>query len=379
MIKGGKVFIQGAFQEIDIGLDGDTIKTLEKGLTGDVLIDATGLLVVPGFIDVHIHGYNMMDTMQGKAAVMGMARSLPKHGVTAFLPTTMCHTLERTREALEGVAEAMAAPQEGAAIVGCHMEGPYVNVEAKAAQPEWGIFPPSVDGYEKLVKDLPDMVRLMTIAPEVDGMDALIEHLVAKGVALTAGHTTASYEQHQCAVGMGVRQLTHAFNGMPGMHHRMPGTIGSALLDERVLAQAICDGIHLAPPIIALLYRLKGAKGMLLITDAMMATGAGDGDYTLGDGAVHVKDGIARLAAGNLAGSTLTMDQAVRNAVSYGVKLEDALTMASQTPARSIGLARRGEIQVGHFADLALLTQNLDVVYTIAAGKIMYHKEKDGR
>lgn len=330
-------------------------------------------LLSPGFIDIHIHGCMGHDTMHGEVHVGFMAQALPRFGVTAFVPTTMAASLEDTRSALSGVCRAMER-LEGARVLGCHLEGPFLNPARKGAQPSQFILPPSLADYRRIVQGMDHAVRLMTIAPEMPGAEDLIQAL-SGGPALCAGHTDASCEQMARAVHLGVSQATHLFNGMNAFSHRAPGVPGAALTLKQVRVQLIADLLHLHPTALKLAWSCKGPQGCILITDAMEAAGMPDGQYTLGANQVFVKDGEARLAQGNLAGSTLTMDRAVRNmAGPAGAGLARALRMATRNPADSLGLSSMGRVAVGAAADLVLLDPDLQVERTLVQGRTVYRR-----
>lgn len=328
-------------------------------------------LLAPGFIDIHIHGCLGHDTMGGEEDVRFMARELPRFGVTAFAPTTMAASVADTRAALAGVCRAMAGG-EGARVLGCHLEGPFLNPLRKGAQPAMYILPPSLDVYRQITQGMEGAVRLMTIAPEMEGAGRLIEALRGQ-IALSAGHTDATCEQMAQAVRQGVSQATHLFNGMGPLTHRAPGVPGAALTSKQVRVQLIADLLHLHPTALRLAWSCKGPEGCILITDAMEAAGMPDGEYALGANRVFVKNGEARLAQGNLAGSTLTMDRAVRNmAGPAGAGLTRALRMATRNPADSLGLSAMGRIIPGAQADLVLLDQQLQVRQTLVEGRVCY-------
>lgn len=334
---------------------------------------AEGILI-PGLIDIHIHGAFGVDMMQGRRAIKTMAEGLVKYGVTGFLPTTMNAGVDETRFAVEESYAAMESGT-GARVLGCHMEGPFLNAaHAGAQRPEANLLP-SLDQLVKLSGKGLGGVRLITLAPELKGALELSQELKKMGITVSAGHSAASYELMQRAVGSGVSQVTHIFNGMNNLQHRSPNLPGSALSMDELTVQLIADGVHLHPGIVKLVCRAKGPKGVALITDSLAATGMPDGEYTLGGNAVTVKDGVARIAAGNLAGSTLTMDRAIKNLVAFGAaSLEEAVTMASTTPARSIDLKTLGDIAPGMLADFAVLNEGLQVQKTYVGGKEVYSR-----
>ena len=366
VLVGGKI-LAGT----DVLIEDGRIAAVGKELKGAKRLDARGALLAPGFVDLHIHGCAGDEAMDGGDAVRRMAAWLPKNGVTAFLPTTMCDSLDNTRAALEGVRRAMENPS-GARVLGCHLEGPFLNSSRKGAQPERFVKNPSLDAYARIVEGYEALPRVITVAPEIEGATELIE-ILKSNVAVSAGHTDATAEQFEAAVNAGVTQVTHLFNAMSPFSHRAPGVAGAALADERVRVQLIADLIHLHPLALKLAWRAKGAAGCLLITDAMAATGMPDGDYKLGANRVLVRSGAARLEDGTLAGSTLTMDHAVRNMVkTVGVPEAEALRMASEYPCAAIGEKERGVIREGMIADLVLLDGDYTPLITVIGGEIAF-------
>lgn len=357
-------------------LENGTITSLVRGRpeirAHDRIIEAAGRYVIPGLIDVHVHGsagYDAMDATQ--EAIQGMARYFARHGVTAYLPTTITAPGDAIGQAVENVA-GCPQPGDGAQYLGVHLEGPYLNAEFRGAQPAAHLRPPDREEYVAWLES--DVVRLMTVAPELGGASALIEEGVKQGVEFAVGHSGASYEQLLAAVDLGLRQSTHTYNGMLGMHHRRPGTAGAVLSDDRIYAQVIADGVHVHPAMIDLLIRAKGPQRTILITDAIRAAGLEDGQYDLGGETITVEKGIARTSEGSLAGSTLTMDVALRNVVEFaGLSLAQALPMATSVPAQAMGLAgKKGILAPGADADVVLLDEDLQVKLTMVGGAIAY-------
>jgi N-acetylglucosamine-6-phosphate deacetylase len=293
VLRGGKIL-----PDTDVFVKDGRVAAVGKGLSGGKRIDARGALLAPGFVDLHVHGCRGDDTMDGGDAVRRMAGWLPSTGVTAFLPATMCDSLEATRAALEGVKRAMDAPG-GAAVLGCHLEGPFLSAARRGAQAERFMKAPSLADYARIVAGYESLPRLMTIAPEIDGAMELIK-ILKDNLVLAAGHTDATAEQLLAAADAGLTQATHLFNAMPPFHHRAPGAAGAALADERIRVQLIADLIHLHPVTLKAAWRAKGAAGCLLTTDAMAATGMPDGDYRLGASLVQVRGGVAHLPDGAL-------------------------------------------------------------------------------
>ncbi|MEG0766301.1 MAG: N-acetylglucosamine-6-phosphate deacetylase [Clostridia bacterium] len=356
-IANGITYVEGKLQNgVEVAFQNGVITAMGAQLPAEPTIDATGCIVTPGFIDIHIHGFAGHDAMEGEDAVRIMAKALPKHGTTSFLATTMTASVEETRTCLAGIARVVAQPGAGANVLGAFMEGPYFCEKRKGAQPGQYLAMPSLAHLESMTGENAKVVRMISVAPELEGALEFIRALSARGVTVACGHTDATCEQVMEAVRCGASEITHLFNGMSALHHREPGVPGAALTCKQLSVELIADLIHLHPTALRLAYTAKGADRCVAITDSMMAGGMPDGIYSLGGQTVIVKENAARLENGVLAGSTLTLDRSLRNMVSaVGVPLEDALKMYTANPARQIGETRRGTLQVGHFADLLLL------------------------
>jgi N-acetylglucosamine-6-phosphate deacetylase len=341
-------------------------------LPGDQMIDASERWVVPGFIDVHVHGSAGQDTMDATPeAICGMGRFFAQHGVTSYLPTTTTAAEDAIQAAIDNVARC-PQPADGAEHLGLHLEGPYLNLDHRGAQDPHYIRSPYPAEYERWFDS--GHIRLITVAPELDGAQPFVVEGVEQGIEFAIGHSGASYEQVVEAATWGVRQATHTFNGMLGLHHRTPGTLGGVLTDERIYCQVIVDGIHAHPAMVKLLIRAKGVGRTILITDAIRASGQPDGTYDLSGQPVTVKNGVARIASGNLAGSTLTLDKALSNAMRYaGLSLQMALPMVTAVPAEALRLGwQKGVLAPGADADVVLLDSDLNVVMTLVGGRVVY-------
>lgn len=358
-------------------IEDQKIKSLVAGGVGargkdERLIDAHGLWVIPGLIDIHVHGSYGHDTMDATPeALHEMARFFASRGVTSFLPTTVSTAREAITAAIDNISTT-EQPADGAHVLGVHLEGPYLNMEFKGAQPPEHIRNPDPEEYLSWLAN--SKVRLITLAPEIEGALSLIDRGIAQGIQFAVGHSGASYEEMLAATDQGLRQATHTFNGMLGIHHRQPGTAGAVLTDDRIYAQVIADGVHLHPAIVKLLVRCKTPSRTILITDAMRATGLADGEYDLGGHVITVKDSVARTEAGSLAGSTLTMDMALRNMIRFtGLSLSEAIPMATSVPAEAMGIkGQKGVLAPGADADVVILDTNLNVWLTIIAGQVVY-------
>ncbi len=312
------------------------------------VLDLGGDYLLPGFVDVHIHAYQGRDTMQGEEAVRAMSRGLYEQGVSAFLPTTMSASIEDTRAAMDGVCAVMASPENrGAKALGAHMEAPFLNPKKAGAQKAACLRHPDWADFLYMAEDV-SAVKIITIAPELPGAEEFIRRATDAGVNVSLGHSAATAEEANHAADLGANHVTHTFNAQPPLHHREPGLTGAALTDDRLYAEFIADGVHLHGDIIRLLVRAKGPHKAVAVTDAMEAAGMPEGEYSLGGQAVTVKDGQARLANGTLAGSVLTMKQAMHNLIHlFGIAPIDAVRMCTAAPAESIGEDIAGHMAIG--------------------------------
>ena len=340
-------FVRGAIEISDgriTALQGSPVD--EARVRADV---ATPVLL-PGFIDTHVHGGGGADTMDAGTAAATLARQHAQHGTTALLATTMTAPLADIEAALRALAPAISQRTPGCArLLGVHLEGPYISPDKLGAQPAYAR-PPALDEILALHAIAP--IRLVTLAPEVSGMLALIPALVQAGMRVQIGHTGASYEQAVAAMDAGASGFTHLFNAMSALHQRAPGAVGAALAHGRH-AEIIPDLLHVHPG--AIRAALRAIPGLYCVTDATSATGMPDGDYRLGRQTVTKCLGGVRLADGTLAGSTLSMDQALRNLVAIGLPLAQASARVSTHAANYLGLADRGRLQPGAVADVVVL------------------------
>lgn len=358
-------------------IDGPHIAQIGGGapptVEGAHWIDAGGQTLLPGFIDVHVHGSAGADAMDATPdALLTMARFFASRGVTSFLATTMTHSGEATSRALEQIAASQGRMAGGATLLGAHLEGPYINVKMKGAQDAQHVRLADPAEYQRWL-DL-NTIRQVTLAPEFAANIAFLRDCVKRGINVSIGHTQATYEQVNEAVRLGARQATHTYNAMTGLHHRNPGTLGGVLAADEVCCEVIADKVHVHPAPIKILVRAKGVERVVAITDAIRAAGMGDGMSELGGQPVVVRDGMATLADGTLAGSVLTMDQAVRNLLAItGLSLVEAASMFSANAARQLGLGeRKGQLKVGYDADLTLLDADGGVQLTLVAGEVVY-------
>lgn len=340
-------------------------------------LDAKGNYVIPGLVDMHIHGYMGEDASDGSfEGLKTMARGVAKNGVTSFLPTTMTVSYEELRQAFAQIRRAMEESRQdswdGAAVVGANAEGPFINITKKGAQAGEHVRP----GDPAFLKEFADVIRVFTIAPEVEGnLDCIREMARDTSMLISMGHTAANFEQAQAGIEAGVRHVTHLFNAQTGLQHRDPGVVGAALLDSRVSCELIADTFHVHKALFQLVASLKGEQ-MVLITDCTRAGGMPDGEYTLGGQPIFVKGIECRLKDGTIAGSVLKLNEAVRNVLANtDLTISQAVNMASLNPARRIGLsASKGSIEAGKDADFAIVDDAIDVQATILGGRVIYQK-----
>ena len=351
----------------------------EDGRFGEIIIPK-GYKIIPGLIDVHIHGVDGADTMDGTTEALDtMAKALPKEGTTSFLATTITQDKEAIEKALVNVSRYCSMVGK-AEVLGLHLEGPFINRKMAGAQPVNHIINPEIALFKKWQKLSRDSIRIVTLAPELPGALELIKYLIEQGIVASIGHSDATYEDVTSAIRVGATQVTHLFNQMRGLHHREPGVVGAALLHQELRAELIVDGIHVDPEIVKLAYRQKDTKGLILITDSMRAKCLKNGSYDLGGQEVQVSGGKAILKDGTLAGSILKLSNAVKNIMEYAdCTLADAVEMASVNPAKQLNLFDcKGSIEIGKDADLVILDDKDDVFMTFCRGKLAFKKEGMG-
>ena len=378
LINNAKVITPTAVHERGwLFAEGKQIRLIGSGDAPDLVatttIDARGLNLIPGFIDVHVHGAVGEETMDANPdGLRAMAQFYAQHGVTGFFPSTWTDEHERILAALELVAEMQGQQPNGATILGAHLEGPYISVEKRGAQREQDVR--RADRKEALSYLDVNVIRLLALAPEYKENHWLITECVRRGITVSVAHTTASYEQIVEAVGLGLSHSTHTYNAMTGLSHREPGTLGAVMTLHDVYCELIADNIHVHPAAMQVLFASKGADRIVLITDAVRGAGLPDGEIKIDDRTVIIKDGAVRLPNGTLAGSTLTMNVALRNFMAAtGQPLEKIWQTSSLNAARSLHLSNhKGSLEVGKDADLVLVDDHINVDLTVAEGQIVY-------
>lgn len=359
IIRRAKILLDNfQFQTSDIRFD-KKILEIGAGLSaaeGEEVIDAEGLLLIPGLIDVHTHGAIGYEASKSDCDFGKWKEYLLHNGITTFFPTLCTLAPEEILDALDNLKGAD----------GINLEGPFLSIAKKGAHDENKIIEVDLELLERIKQQ----VTITTIAPEFGKNLEEIKAVADMGIKVSLGHSAADYETCQAAFAAGATQVTHIFNAMNPLHHRNPGLVGAAVDNENVFCEVIADGFHLHPALVRMLYHALGADRMLLISDALSATGMPDGEYQSGGLSFTVRDGQARLADGTISGSTSHLMTVLKRAVSFGIPMSDAVKMATLTPARAVGLdSDRGSIQVGKRADLALLAPDFDIKQVFLEGE----------
>ena len=328
-------------------------------------IAATDKTAIPGFVDVHIHGAGGRDVMEGTAeALVGVTKTVARHGTTSFVATTVTASPEDTIRSVEGIAHYISQQHETddtrAEVLGIHFEGPFLSPARRGVHPPEWLKLPSAELLEKFLQAASGNAQILTIAPELLGAVPCIDAARKAGMVVAVGHTDATYEQTRAAIAHGVRHAVHVYNAMRPFSHRDSGVIGAVLTSTEVSAELIADGVHVEETAMKVLLQAKGPEHMILISDGISATGMPDGKYMLGQLEVTVSGGICRNSEGKLAGSTLTLDRALRNIHGLGIPVADAVRMLTLNPAALLGIEfKKGALRVGADADIVLLDEGL--------------------
>lgn len=344
---------------------------------GEEIIIQKGYFAVPGFIDTHIHGSHGADAMDASFETLDtIVKTLAKEGVTSLLPTTMTQEIPNINKALNNISDYMSnnnligQPE----ILGIHLEGPFLNCHHKGAQPENYILKPTVESFKIFEKESNYNIKKVTYAPELDDNFEFTNYLYNNNVIPSVGHSSATFEEVEKAVSFGLSSVTHFHNGQSPHHHRTPGVVTAGFTLDELNTEIIVDGVHLHPNTVKSVVKIKGPNNITLITDAIEAKGLGDGNYELGGQKVIKIGNEVRLESGSLAGSVNTMINSIKNIMLFsGCSLEDAVTMASTTPARELGiLNKKGSLDIGKDADIVILDNEYNVVKTICRGKVAF-------
>ena len=376
--KGATVYVEGeGLKKTTVCFDEKIVKISRcADKSAEEIALPKNAIVLPGFIDQHIHGAGGSDGMDGTIEdIKTIAETVAKEGTTSFLVTTMTQSKENITKAMQAVkAYRENAPETGARVVGIHLEGPYIAASHKGAQPLEYVVASNVEEFDAYNEASGNAIKIVSLAPEVEGADEFIKYLSKKGVVASIGHSAAKYDDVAKAVASGAKNVTHTYNAQTALHHREIGVVGSAMLLDDLNCELIADGIHVSVPAMRLLVKNKPLDKLTLITDAMRAKGIPDGVSELGGQTVYVKNGEARLADGTLAGSVLRMNRAVQNMVEkVGVPFTVAVDYATLNPAKILGIDNEtGSIKVGKRADFTVINENYDVLMTVRDGKVVY-------
>lgn len=366
-IINGKIYFKNEFVEGKVLVFDETIVDLrsDEDIKDLDLIDARGKMVIPGLIDVHIHGTDGKDVMDGDPESLAIIRqSIVKNGVTSFLPTTMTMDLEKIEKALNNVKENMHT-KIGAKILGVHLEGPFINKKYKGAQPEEHIISPNI----QLVEKYKDIIKVITIAPEAEGA---IEMIKMFDINFSLGHSSTTFDKAKEAFDAGAKSVTHTFNGMTPLHHREPGLVGAALMSD-CYCELIADNHHVNPVLFNFVLKNKTSDKILLITDCMRGGNSPDGDYDLGGQKVIVKDGKCYLETGSIAGSTLKLNKGLKNFVENSdLSIEEGLKLVTSNQSKYLDINNIGSLDIGNCADIVILEDDLSVLRTIVDGETVF-------
>jgi N-acetylglucosamine-6-phosphate deacetylase len=361
--------VEGAFLAIEDGRI-VAIGKAPSGFAGD-RVDLPGATICPGFIDTHVHGGLEHDVMDATPEAMAaICAHLARHGVTSWLPTTLACPAAHLDRTLAAVASAMASPPAGARILGAHLESNFLAPKFKGAQPAEALRPPDDPELLAILERHQAIIRVVTLAPELPGALELIKLLRGWGILVAVGHSDATYDQVVAAAQAGATRVTHLCNAQRPFHHREPGVVGAALVIDALSVEIIADLVHVHPAGVQMAYRCKGVERLMLVSDALRGAGLPPGQYELGGRATTLDGHVARLADGTIAGSVITLEQAIKNVTSdCGIPFVDAVRMASTAPAASLGLLDRGAIAPGMRADLAILEANGNCLATVVEGE----------
>jgi len=379
VITGNFLFPDGCVRRGTITIRGGKIAACEAGEPAPD--GSREPVVVPGFVDVHVHGGGGADVMDASwESLDTISATHAAHGTTTWLATTVTHFPERIEQAIDAVTTYMQSGRNGASgarVAGLHLEGPFLNPDKRGAHRADALAAPDVRQLIRWCERAEGAVKMITLAPELDGAPEVIREAARRGIVVSAGHTDATWSEMENAVRCGLSHVTHLFNAMRPLHHREPGIVGFALASRSVTADLIVDGVHVHPGVVDLALTAVGPRRLLLITDAIRAACMGDGEYDLGGLTVRVAGGIARIANGALAGSLLTLDEAFRRLVTaHGLDLAAASRMASLNPAALLGLDRsKGKIEAGMDADLVCLDHEGNVLWTMVGGRVVYRAD----
>lgn len=373
LLVGGRVARPDGFVDgLAVALHADRIVAVapESECPPGDRVEVGGLLIAPGLVDTHLHGGLEADTMDARPeALIAISRHLATHGVTGWTPTTVACDPDQLDRVLTAIRQVMAEGTGGAEVLGAHLESSFIARAYKGAQPEAHLRAPDDAAMRAVIEKHRDVVRIVTLAPELPGAIALIRTLVSWGIAVAVGHSDATYDQVLEAVAAGASRVTHLCNAQRPFHHREPGVVGAGLVTDALATEIIADLVHVHPAGLEIAYRCKGAERLMLVSDALRGTGLAPGEYELGGQKTTLDGQVARLPDGTIAGSTITLERAVANVIDAArVPAHAAIAMASAVPLSTIGLVDRGRVAPGMRADLAFFAPDFTCRAAMVAG-----------
>ena len=380
IIKNANVVFEDVTKKCDLKVENGKFTEIKENILpvdGDEIIDFSGKYIISGFIDTHTHGAFGFRYISPDADLNKISEFEAKNGVTAVAPTFSSYNIEILKPAVDNVLKYIKGKTTGAKFIGIHSEGPYLNLERKGGMDAEYITPPTVEKFNKLYDSLEGEMRILTIAPETEGAFDVIKEAIKKGVKVSAGHTSASYDLMLKAIDAGVSRMTHTFNAAVGINHRNPGVLGAALTDSRINCEVICDFVHLHPAAVNLIYKAKGAKNFTAISDSLFMAGLPEGEYKYFGRDYTVKGGVAYLPDGTISGSSRTLLDSFHNLMSLNIPINDITVMMSANPAKALGeYENMGSIAVGKCADFIVLDDKFNLEKTFVDGECVYTEVK---
>lgn len=386
-VRGTLITPEGILENGIMEISNGKIKSISPSGSSSIVFDAATILdykdlfIAPGLIDSHIHGGIGNDFLTATPnGITELLSWLSTKGVCGVLPTLSSSSLDQTLKAISNLLEVRFSSPLGDMILGIHLEGPYLNPLKRGAQPLESLRTPKLEEIKQIISAAKGSVRLITIAPEISGAETIFPYLLDQGVVISIGHSNATYQEARSAFENGATRVTHLFNGMAGFSHREPGLIGAALDDDSIFTELTLDGVHVHPVAARIAFKAKGTNRVVLITDAMQATGLPEGEYLRpGNRRVIVKEGAAWLENGTLAGSVLTLDNAVKNAMSFfELHLPEVIRLASENVATSLNLPHKGRLSPGADADFIVIDRQFNIYATYVKGHCLFEANKEG-